>query len=229
MHITFVLVEPAVPENIGAAARALVTCGFGDLVLVNPSGHEDERARWLAVGSEEVLAGARVCATLAEAVKGADLVVGTTARHRAFPRPLVDSRDLPLFLKEKNDPAMRVALVFGSEQNGLSNEQLALCHVVTTVPLAAAYPSLNLAQAVMVYAYELSRATLAAPPVDAPPVEPVKLGVFLEHTQEVLVRAGIKPEENVWRRILEHVAHFHAYEVGAFHVLWGRLLGKTKD
>jgi len=162
MRIRFVLSHPAVPENVGAAARALVTCGFDELALVadeasEASGvHLEERARWLAVGAAEVLGSAKVYPTLAEAVAGADLVIGTTARHRSFLRPVVDSRALRAFLIEKGDPAMSLALVFGSEQNGLSNEELALCQLVTTIPIAAPYPSLNLAQAVMVFAYELA-------------------------------------------------------------------------
>lgn len=229
MHITFILVEPAVPENIGAAARALVTCGFDDLVLVNTSGHRDERARWLAVGAENVLAGARLYSTLSEAIEGSDLVVGTTARQRTFVRPRIDSRDLSRFIVEKNDPTLRVALVFGSEQNGLTNKQLALCQLVTTIALAAPYPSLNLAQAVMIYAYELSRIKLALPAADQPNLDTNSLGAFLQHTEAVLSKSGIRKDEKLWQRILEYAAHFHAYETGAFHALWKRLLDKNDD
>lgn len=228
MHCTFILSHPAVPENIGAAARALVTCGFNDLVLINPEGHEDIRARWLAVGAKEILEKARIVSTLAEASIGADLVIGTTARHRRFSRPIIDSRELASFIKKKNDPDMRIAIVFGSEQNGLSNDELALCHIGTSVSIAAPYPSLNLAQAVMVYAYELSREALLPKPdgETAPPVGEASMQMFMEHTRAVLAHAGISPDENAWRRILEYAAHFNAWEMGAFHTLWGRLLDK---
>jgi tRNA/rRNA methyltransferase len=229
VHCTFILSHPAVPENIGAAARALVTCGFTDLVLINPQGHEDIRARWLAVGAKDVLEGARIVSSLEEAIIGADLVIGTTARHRRFPRPILDSRELASFIKEKNDPDIRIAIVFGSEQNGLSNEELALCQIGTSVAIAAPYPSLNLAQAVMVYAYELSRETIEPTIPDgetAPPVGEASMQMFMDHTRAVLAHAGIRPDENAWRRLLEYAAHFNAWEMGAFHTLWGRLLKK---
>lgn len=238
MKIRFVLSHPAVPENIGAAARALVTCGFDELVLVNPVGHDDEKARWLAVGAGEVLAGARICGSLAEAIVGVDLVIGTTARHRSFPRPLLDSVDLPRFLAEKGDPDLYVALVFGSEQNGLKNDELELCQIVTTVSIAAPYPSLNLAQSVMVFAYELSRARLvprrdeeATPDGalrlardQAPEISPVALGTFMELSRAILDLAGIPADVPVRRRLIEYVSRFNSYEMGAFHCLWARLL-----
>jgi tRNA/rRNA methyltransferase len=229
MRVRFVLSHPAVPENAGAAARALVTCGFSELALVGSDVHRDPRARYLAVGAETVLDAARVYPSLQDAVAGCDIVIATTARRRSRLRPILDSRSLGAFLAEKNDPDLYAALVFGSEQNGLSNEELLLCHVVATIPIAQPYPSLNLAQAVMIFAYELAPCSPFAPVQNeahsAAVPDACSLGVFMQTTESVLALAGISSDERVYARVLEYAAHCSAYEMGALFMLWRRLLG----
>jgi len=223
MRVRFVLSHPAVPENAGAAARALVTCGFSELALVGSEVHRDPRARYLAVGAEAVLDAARVYPSLRDAVAGCDIVIATTARRRSRLRPILDSRLLAAFLTEKHDPDVYAALVFGSEQNGLTNEELLLCHIAATIPIAQPYPSLNLAQAVMIFAYELA-APLFSPP-DAEDPDARSLGVFMRTTESILALAGISSDERVYARVLEYAAHCNAYEMGALFMLWKRLLG----
>ncbi|MDR2735206.1 MAG: TrmJ/YjtD family RNA methyltransferase [Spirochaetota bacterium] len=234
MRIRCILSHPAVPENVGAAARALVTCGFDELALVAGGGtgiHRDPRARYLAVGAETILDNARIYPSLQDAVAGCDLVIGTTARHRSRLRPVIESRALAGFLAEKQDPDLYAALVFGSEQNGLTNEELLLCHIVAAIPIAQPYPSLNLAQAVMVFAYELARAaeTTAqeAEPATAP--DECSLGVFMQTTESVLAQAGISREERVYARVLEYAAHCDAHEMGVLFMFWRRLLSREKQ
>lgn len=160
MQISFVLVGPKTPDNIGAAARALKAMGFFDLRLVTPCAFRDDRqqgpAYRLAMYSHDVLDGAQEFPALAEAVAGCDLVVGTTAKLRHHRHTALTPQQLRDTLADKAGLTGRVALVFGPEDTGLTNEHLDACDLLTTVPLAAPQPSINLAQAVMIYAHMLS-------------------------------------------------------------------------
>ncbi len=153
-NIYFVLVEPKVPGNIGAVARALKTMGFHHLILVNPGDYLAPEAQWMAHASEDILKKAMIYSSLPEAIKDKHFVVATTQRQRSFHLPYYHPKELA----EKIIPIAtehQVALVFGREQSGLTNEELSLCHAVTTIPSHTRHPSLNLAQAVMIYCYEL--------------------------------------------------------------------------
>ena len=156
MRIHFVLSHPAVPENIGFACRAMKTMGFNDLRLINPTDHLDEKALKTAYGAHDILKSALTYSNLADAVEGMDLVIGTSAKNRASRHDYYPPPELALVLESKSAVMMDVALVFGSEKNGLSNQEVELCDLLSTVPLKTTHPSLNLAQAVMIYAYELS-------------------------------------------------------------------------
>ena len=152
--IRFVLVHPRTPENLGAAARALKNFGQTEWTWVRPPwSPDDPRARMLAVGAEDVLGSARLAASLEEAVADCSWVVGTSGRTRLRPPPL----DPEAFAAEAARRPGRVALVFGDERTGLRRDELARCHALTRIPSDARQPSLNLAQAVCVYAYALSR------------------------------------------------------------------------
>lgn len=162
MELVFVLVGPKYPGNIGAAARALKTMGFAHLRLVDPcpydTGIDGDRgpAYQMAMHSHDVLDGARVFDALAPALADCDLVIGTTAKLRHHRHSVLTPPQLKDLLADKRGLVTRAALVFGPEDTGLTNEHLDACQVLTTVPLAAPQPSINLAQAVMVYSYALS-------------------------------------------------------------------------
>ena len=156
MKIYFILVTPTHAGNVGASARALKTMGFDSLRLVGSDIHEKAEAIWLAHGAGELLAQARNFPTIAAAIADCDLVVGTTARRRGTGRAYHDPARLREALANKGDSTDRVAILFGCEAHGLSNLELSFCDLLSTVPLATDYPSLNLSQAVMIYAYELS-------------------------------------------------------------------------
>jgi tRNA/rRNA methyltransferase len=160
MRIHFILSHPAVPENIGFACRAMKTMGFDHLILVNPVDHLDQKTLKTAYGSHDLLESARICSNLSEAIEGMDLVVGTTAKNRVSRHDYYAPTELGQVLESKVEVVNNVALVFGSEKNGLSNQEVELCDLLTTVPLHTKHPSLNLAQAVMIYAYELSQTDL---------------------------------------------------------------------
>ncbi|MFT3761773.1 MAG: RNA methyltransferase [Pseudoxanthomonas sp.] len=165
--IRFVLVGTQHPGNIGAAARALKTMGLSRLALVAPEQFPSEEARRRAAGAEDVLAGAQVFATLAEAVADCRFVLGCTARSRRVQLEELAPREAGerLLGLAADGP---VALVFGRERTGLFNEELQLCHAAVHIPANPEYSSLNLAAAVQVLAYEVRMAWLAARARPAP-------------------------------------------------------------
>nr|NDG06845.1 RNA methyltransferase [Oxalobacteraceae bacterium] len=160
-RVRFVLVETSHPGNVGAAARAMKTMGFSDLVLVNPRDADvltHAEAIALASGATDVLAAARIVHSLDEALAGCNFSVALSARPREFSPPLFEPRQLAGHLVI--DTALKAALVFGSERYGLSNEQVSKCSALVSVPANPVYSSLNLAQAVQVIAYECRVAAL---------------------------------------------------------------------
>lgn len=161
-HIRIVLVEPSHPGNIGAAARAMKTMCLDQLVLVKPMvfPHADARAR--ASGALDVLDQARVVDTLDEALQGCALVAGTSARRRDLGPPPLTPRTCAAKLWQ-TPPNLDVALLFGRERTGLTNEELDRCHFLVHIPANPEYSSLNLAAAVQILAYELLLARARAP------------------------------------------------------------------
>ncbi len=157
-----VLVEPQEPMNVGAVARAMRNFGLARLYLVNPAPRVGppwaREAYWLAVHAEEILDRAVAVDSLMEALANVQLVVATTGRPRElYPAPVVPAWEVPACVLSVEG---EVALVFGRETFGLTNEELALAHVIGTIPTAPEQPSLNLAQAVVVFAYELFKAVV---------------------------------------------------------------------
>ncbi|MEM1253653.1 MAG: TrmH family RNA methyltransferase [Cyanobacteria bacterium P01_H01_bin.21] len=157
MEIIFVLVEPEEAENVGAAARAMHTMGYGTLRLVRPKAdHLSEKAIALAHGSQHVLEQAQVYAMLKDAIADCDIACATTARHRYEKHHYTSVRDLPAYLQAKGEWLHRIALVFGGERSGLAAADVETCDLLTTIPQHQLQPSLNLAQAVMIYSFVLS-------------------------------------------------------------------------
>ncbi len=194
-EVRIVLVEPQEPMNLGAVARAMRNFGLRELYVVNPSPRVGppwaKEAYWLAVHAEEVLEGARPVASLEEALQGVGLVVATTGRPRElYPAPVVTPREVAALVAKRGG---RVALVFGREASGLTNKELDLAHLVATIPTAPEQPSLNLAQAVVVFAYELFLA-LGAPGFAFPQEEPLAefgaLEAFLEDLGRYILETG---------------------------------------
>lgn len=163
--IRIVLVEPSHPGNIGAAARAMKTMCLDTLVLVNPLRfpHADANAR--ASGALDILKNARVVASLDEALRGCVFVAGTSARKRELGPPVLPPRDCALRLLSV--PEQDVAVVFGRERTGLTNEELDRCQVLVHIPANPEYSSLNLAAAVQLVCYEILLARTSAVSVDA--------------------------------------------------------------
>ena len=152
--IKVVLVSTSDCRNIGSAARAMKTMGLKNLVLVDPQELPNGQAQALSAGATDVLANAVVVDTLEEAIADCGLVVGTSARSRTLPWPMLEPRDCgkKLVQEAKNFP---VAIVFGRESSGLTNEELQLCHFHVQIPANPEYSSLNLAMAVQTLSYEI--------------------------------------------------------------------------
>ena len=164
-NIHFVLVGPTEPGNIGAAARAIKNMGFSRLLLVNPVPYLTDEARAMACRAKNVLEKSRVYKSIQKAIAGKSLIVGTTRRLGSRRGPILDVRAAALRIR-KTASSSRVAILFGNEHTGLTSRELDACGLVLTIPSASPCPSLNLAQSVMIAAYELSRAeTTAKPPL----------------------------------------------------------------
>lgn len=192
-----VLVRPREEGNIGAACRAMANMGLDRLLLVEPAAEIGNVGRAFAVHAHQVLDGARRFDSLAEALGPYRHVAGTTsARDRFLPVPVVTPRELPgrlaALAAEAGGP-QPTALVFGSEVGGLTNDELVLCHLVVTVPCAPEQPTLNLAQAVLVVAYELFVGRGAEPLAETrvdPPAPGSEVEGLFGHVDDVLRGVG---------------------------------------
>ena len=171
-RIRVVLVGTSHPGNVGAAARAMKTMGLTRLVLVSPRAYPHAEATALAAGADDVLDGARVVTTLAEAIADCRLVYGCTARSRGVAMPELAPREAASSLVRVE--VGEAALVFGNERAGLTNEELQRCHAAVHIPSDPVYGSLNLAAAVQVLAYELRLAALSARAADPPEAGPAE-------------------------------------------------------
>jgi tRNA (cytidine32/uridine32-2'-O)-methyltransferase len=164
-NIRIVLINTSHSGNIGSAARAMKTMGLTDLVLVDPvdfvPGQPNEQADAMASGATDVLHGGRVVATLEEAVEDVSVVLGASARSRHLPWPLMHPRQAAGKALEVLPNDQKIAMVFGRERTGLTNEELAQCQVHIHIPTNEEYSSLNVASAVQVMAYELRMAVLS--------------------------------------------------------------------
>lgn len=189
--LRIVLLRTQTAENLGACARALKNCGLSDWVWVNPEVDELGPARRMAVHAEDVLDGARRASSLEEAVADCVWVVGTSSRtvrgkRRLPPRAVAEEA----WRRASDGP---VALVFGDERSGLRADELERCHDLSAIPADGAQPSLNLAQAVLLYAYELRLQALAATPHTPAPTARAADDALLARLQgslESLLRSG---------------------------------------
>jgi len=192
--IRIVLVEPSHPGNIGAAARAMKNMALDELVLVRPKLFPHPEASARASGADDVLGKARVVGTLAEAIAGCGFIAATTSRHRDRNFRIVDARDAAARLLSEAARAP-VALLFGAERTGLTNEELEAAHVLIRIPAHESYLSLNLAMAVQIMAYELFCARSVAAPAEVatvPLASAQDLALLYEHWAAVLEEVDFK-------------------------------------
>ncbi|HHQ4750047.1 TPA: tRNA/rRNA methyltransferase [Aeromonas veronii] len=223
MKLYFVLVAPARPANVGAAARAMKTMGFDAMRLVASRVHEEEEASWVAHGAQEILTQAEAFETLPEALADMDLVIATTARERGRYQHYLTPGEIREQIRSK--PSLnKVAIVFGCEESGLSNEQLAEVDLISYLPLKVSYPSLNLGQAIMLYAYEMSQlmdelnadggAAVAENFDNAGQVRVLK-----SKTAELLGEIGVSQDEKLHQWVMDRVPMLPQRDLNMLHLL----------
>lgn len=196
MLFPLILVSPARAENIGAAARAMKTMGFTELRIVQSQAYLEPAARWVAHGAGEILDNAVHFNSLAEALADIDFSVATTARSRAKFRYYATPQQVQEILSEKQQWVNSMALVFGREDSGLTNEELDQVDLLTGIPMANDYPSLNLGQAVMVYCYQLSalRQVMAE---RATPADGQQLAALRQRVNQLLLQLAVNDDEKL--------------------------------
>jgi len=156
-NIRVVMINTSHPGNIGAAARVMKNMGLSRLYLVNPKQFPNYEATAMASGADDLLNRAVVCSSFAQALSGCHLVLGSTARERKLQHDFIDGRKAGL-LAAKESEQREVALVFGRERTGLTNEETGLCHKLINIPTNPDYASLNVASAVQIVSYEVMMA-----------------------------------------------------------------------
>ncbi len=189
-NIRIVLVNTSHPGNIGAAARAMKTMGLNSLYLVSPQLFPHQKANEMASGAVDILENAVIIQDLSEAIQECGLVVGTSARSRTIPWPQLSPRE---FAEKAMLEASftKIAVIFGPEQSGLSNEALQQCHFHIQIPSHSDYSSLNIAAAVQVISYELRVASLTNSNTvdwDYDYASHKEMGGFYEHLERVLIQ-----------------------------------------
>lgn len=192
-NIRIILINTFHPGNIGSAARAMKTMGLSDLCLVSPRRFPDPDAEALAAGARDVLSAARVFQTLDEAIADCSAVIGTSARSRnhTFTRPMLTAEDCAdkLVTEAVRNP---VALVFGQETMGLTNQELEKCHYHVSIDANPEYPVLNVASAIQILCYDIRKAELRQSQSDFSGNEAEEyplareLEYFYEHLEETL-------------------------------------------
>ena len=191
-HIRIVLSHTSHPGNIGAAARAMKTMGIVSLYLVNPKKPIDAEAEAMASGASDVLRGACVCASLAEALQGTVYALAVSARRRELAYVSADARAAAQALVAAAQEG-EVAIVFGTEMSGLTNEEILQCRAAAHIPADPGYSSLNLAAAVQVLAYEARVAALGAqalPVADSAAARHEDVENFYAHLEQSLLASG---------------------------------------
>ena len=233
-NISFILIEPKEPGNIGAAARAMKNMGFHHLELVKPTQFLSDEAKWMACNAIDVLEHTTVYSSYKEAIKDKKLIIGTTRRigkQRGPMLPLTACVSRIITAAKKNN----IAVVFGREDRGLLNKEIEKCGVLMTIPTDPLLPSLNLAQSVLLVAYELSRRTYkkAAPEL----VQHEKLEVLYKHINTTLKILEYIPRGNrdLEKKIMNNMKHLFGrsglteWECNMLHGLCSQIEKKIKD
>jgi len=226
LEIHFILYKPAVPGNIGAAARAIKTMGFSQLRLIDPCDHLSDEARMLAHASHDILESALVFDNFEEAVAGLDLVVCTTAKGRTAKHDYHSSRQIRMQLENKKEQLKHVGILFGSEESGLPNALILKSDMAMSIPMAVSYPSLNLAQSVMVTAYELSPLNQPGKPGAALSKSGEGWGTLKKQSSTLLNEAGILEGTPLYHRIMERMATLSATDIPLFLSVISRIQKK---
>ena len=233
--LSILLVRPRYHENIGSVARAMKNMGLNRLIVVDGSSPLHRDAYKLASGAEDILERAEEFPNLKEAISEMGCVVGMTSRVGKERSPLLTPKKMVeelISMSEKNS----IGLVFGPEKEGLTNEELSVCHFYVRIPSADSFPSLNLAQAVMVLCYELFQSSTTIQQETGPLASSDHLERMFEHMERTLVAIGFLDAKHPERimRVLRKIfgrSQMDEREVQVFQGIWSKMdwhLGKEK-
>ncbi len=196
--IRIVLVETSHTGNIGQAARAMLNMSLTELYLVNPKKRPDDHAEALASHADELVRNAKVVTSLHEALDGVDLIIGTSARTRRMDLPMLSAEKAAKSTLDVAKVGLEAAILFGRERTGLYNDELLMCHKHAYIPTNETYNSLNLAQAVQVFCYELYKQYQIEKNIKATPnvnhmrdkASTKELQSFYAHLESTLIDSG---------------------------------------
>ncbi|MCF8381726.1 MAG: tRNA/rRNA methyltransferase [Bacteroidales bacterium] len=221
MNFVFILYKPAVPGNVGSAARALKTMGFRELRLIDPCDHLAEEAKMMAHGSHEILEQAKVFIDFNTAIADLDFVIGTTAKKRTAKEDYLTPKEAIKILHIKQESLKKVGILFGTEESGLPNEILLECDLASTIPLKSPYPSINLGQSVMLYAYEFSDLE-----IEMKEGEEINAHSYAELKKRIILlmdKLDIKDNIALYHRILERLSQINSEDINLLHSISSRL------
>jgi len=235
-NVSVVLVETKYPENIGSVARGMKNMGLKELILINPVPYEKLEAYALAHRSKEIVDKALVYDSLEEALSNFTFIVGTTQRGRGRHYPLYTPKEIT---KEiiRIGKKKKIALVFGRESKGLSNEELRSCHMISTIPTALKQPAINVAQAVMIYCYELYQHILDEEKVETFKWDLAKnkeIQYMYKHLESCLYAINFHPKLDIkdfidrFKRVLGRI-RLEKRDVKLFHKLFAEVERAVKD
>ncbi len=232
MRFPLILVSPARAENIGAAARAMKTMGFSELRIVQSRAYCEPATRRVAHGAGDVIDNIHHFDSLSAALADIDFSVATTARHRTQFRYYATPPQVEVILQEKRQWLSNLALVFGREDSGLTNDELAQVDLLTGIPMMADYPSLNLGQAVMVYCYQLA-SLFRAQPVAAPVADPQQISALRQRMDHLLFRLGVQDDKKLSDWVQQRIGLLEQRDSAMLHRLLHdiekKLTGKDPD
>lgn len=197
--------------------------GFRHLRLIDPCDHLSDEAMMLAHASHEILQSAELFNDFESAVADLDLLICTTAKGRTTKHDYHSSRDLTALLSNKSKQLEKVGILFGTEESGLPNDLILKSDMAMSIPMAGSYPSLNLAQSVMVTAYELSQLNSLEKPGEALVKSGEGFGTLKKQTKQLLWQAGISEGTPLYHRILERLSTVDANDIPLFLSVLSRI------
>lgn len=216
MNIHFILTEPSHPGNVGSAARALKTMGFNSLRLVNPCDHLSTEAKKLAYGAHDILHTAKVFSTLPEAIADIDFTIATTAKKRTVWHDYFTPEACVELIQNKGAVFDTIGIVFGREESGLLTKELDLCDLRSAIPLSGPYPSVNLAQSVMIYAYIFSVFSISQKHNVPIPAKHNEQQILKSRAMWLLEEIEVTKNPNLHRRMIERLMQINEDDTHLF-------------
>ncbi|MFO8235804.1 MAG: tRNA/rRNA methyltransferase [Bacteroidales bacterium] len=233
MNIHFILTEPNVPENIGAAARAIKTMGFNSLWIVNSEQYTRREAQYLAHGANDILNKVKFFYSFDEMLSELDFSIATTSKSRSIRYEYIEGNQLSHLLCEKIQIIKNTGIIFGREKYGLRNEELRKCDIISSIPQIINYPSLNLGQAVMLYSYLLSdfKRKKKKNPSEMTFEYRQKTSeykAFKKKVENILPELGLDKETNIYGRIMESMARINQDDMHLLLSILNKIIDKKE-